>query len=171
MNGSRRAASISSGPRPRIIVDTREKLALSFSDAVDVERATLPTGDYSVAGCTDLVTVERKSLADLVACVGRERERFEAELRRLEAFPVRALVIECTPLEVQAHAYRSLISPQSVLGSVVAWQVDRLLPVLWAGNAHLAAWMVERILLRVWRRQRGALEQQSTSEQESPDAA
>lgn len=138
--------------RPVVIIDTREQLPLVFSPAVDVERAGLCTGDYSIAGFTDVVRVERKSLSDLVACVGRDRERFEAELVRLDAFPVRALVIEATPLDVEAKLYRSLVRPQSVLGSVVAWQLDHSLPVLWSGNAQLAAWMVERLLLRVWRR-------------------
>ena len=138
--------------RPILIRDTRERRGWVFSAAVDVEIATLETGDYSVAGCTDLVRVERKSLSDLVQCVTYERERFEAELQRLQAYAVRALVIEATPLDVQAHAYRSQARPQSVLGSVVAWQHDHHLPVIWAGDARLAAWMAERLLVRVWRK-------------------
>jgi ERCC4-type nuclease len=143
---------MASKPRPVIIVDTREQRAWEFTNDVDVQIATLETGDYSVNGATDYVRIERKSLADLVGCVAQGRERFEDELRRLEAYAVRALVIESTPLDVQAHAYRSQVRPQSVLGSVVAWQVDHALPVLWAGNAHLAARMAEKILTRVWRK-------------------
>lgn len=88
--------------RPVMLIDTREQRPLAFGPDVDTERVTLCTGDYSVTGCTDIARVERKSLPDLVACVGRDRERFENELRRLDAFPVRALVIEATPLDAEA---------------------------------------------------------------------
>jgi DNA excision repair protein ERCC-4 len=71
---------------PTILVDTREQAPLRFSTSVSVEVATLDTGDYSVAGCTDQVRIERKSLPDLVACVGPERERFLDCCRRLRAF-------------------------------------------------------------------------------------
>lgn len=137
--------------RPVVLIDSREKLPLDFSSDVDVERCTLPTGDYSVRGCTDIVAIERKSLADLVGCVGRDRDRFEEELRRLEAYPIRVLVIEASVLDVESHAYRSQVKPQSVLGSCVSWQIDHGIPVLWAGNAQLAARMVEKMLVRVHR--------------------
>jgi DNA excision repair protein ERCC-4 len=55
-----------------------------------VERATLETGDACLAH-NPAVAIERKTGLDFLACVGRERERFERELRRarhLEAFAV-----------------------------------------------------------------------------------
>ena len=77
----------------RLIVDSREQSPFSFKgpryEDVTVEVGTLTVGDYSLAGLTDKVAVERKSLPDLVACLGRERERFERELQRgaaLDAF-------------------------------------------------------------------------------------
>lgn len=48
---------------------------------------TLRTGDYSVSGLVDQVAVERKSEADYLACVGVERERFDAAVQRLLAYP------------------------------------------------------------------------------------
>lgn len=51
----------------------------------------------------------------------------------------------------EAHTYRSQVKPQSVLGSCVAWQVDHGLPILWAGDARIAARFVERMLVRVHR--------------------
>lgn len=140
-------------PRPRILIDTREQMPWRFSESVDVETVTLDTGDYSIAGCTDLVRIERKSLPDLVACVGPSRERFEDELRRLEAFPVRALIVEASLEAIAAHAYRSETRPASVIGSLVAWQVDRRLPVVLAGDWESAALVAEKILTRVFRKQ------------------
>ena len=70
----------------KIIVDNREQRPFSFRgtpyDGVAVEAGTLAIGDYSLAGLTDRAAVERKELADLVACLGRERDRFERELAR-----------------------------------------------------------------------------------------
>ena len=69
----------------KILIDTREQAPFAFTHeryaGTTIEAGTLDTGDYSLAGLTDLVAVERKSLPDLVACLGRERERFERELR------------------------------------------------------------------------------------------
>jgi DNA excision repair protein ERCC-4 len=139
-------------PRPVIIVDTREQRAWEFTNDVDVQIATLETGDYSVNGATDYVRIERKSLPDLVGCVAQSRERFEDELRRLESYAVRAVIVEASILDVEAHCYRSQVRPQSVIGSTVAWQTDRGIPFVWAGNARLAARIAEKILTRVWRK-------------------
>lgn len=76
----------------KIIIDTREQAPFAFRhERMDAttEPGTLAVGDYSLAGLEDRVAVERKSLPDLVMCLGRERERFERELARgaaLDAF-------------------------------------------------------------------------------------
>ena len=64
----------------KIIIDTREQAPFAFRhERMDAttEPGTLAVGDYSLAGLEDRVAVERKSLPDLVMCLGRERERFE----------------------------------------------------------------------------------------------
>ena len=70
----------------RVIVDSREQAPFPFRgpryEGVTVEMGALSVGDYSLAGLADRVAVERKSLPDLVMCLGRERERFERELAR-----------------------------------------------------------------------------------------
>ena len=50
------------------IVDTREKLPLDLATLKTVNQS-LMTGDYSVVGLENIVTVERKSLDDLLGCV------------------------------------------------------------------------------------------------------
>ena len=75
------------------VIDTREQTPLDVSPLRHVE-GTLTTGDYSVCGLEQVISVERKSLPDLLTCCGRERERFDREIARLLAFPVRSLVIE-----------------------------------------------------------------------------
>ncbi len=137
---------------PVVIADTREQLVLRFSGGVMVERATLPTGDYSLRGFTDFVAIERKTIHDLVRCVGPERPRFMDCCRRLQAYELRAIVVEASLDDVLAHAYGSATHPQSVIGTVLALHVDYAVPTIWAGNANNAANIVERMLVRVWRK-------------------
>lgn len=138
--------------RPCFAVDTREQKPLRFSAGVDVERVTLPTGDYSLVGATDAVAIERKSLPDLVACVGPERERFLECCRRLSEFQLRAIVVEASLDDVLARVYRSRIRPTCVVGTVVALHADLGVPTIWAGSARNAAQIVERLLVRVWKK-------------------
>ena len=60
------------------------------------EAATLATGDYTVKGLEHVVAVERKSLPDLLGCIGRDHARFDREVLRLLAYPVRCLIVEST---------------------------------------------------------------------------
>ena len=60
------------------IVDTREQRPLNLAP-LRTEAGTLVTGDYSVKGLVEVVAIERKSLPDLLACIGQERERFDRE--------------------------------------------------------------------------------------------
>ena len=140
--------------RPTILVDSREQRPLVFSAAVDVQVCTLPAGDYSIAGYSDVIVIERKALGDLWACCGSERERFEAELARLRAWPQRAVVIEATIDRVLGTQPRGRIQPTTVINSTIAWQADFAIPFVWAGSPRNAAAWVERALTRVARKER-----------------
>ena len=86
-----------------VIVDSREQRPFAFQHepyAATVEAGTLAVGDYSLAGLEDKVAVERKSLPDLVLCLGRERERFERELQRGAALEAFAVVVEASWAEL-----------------------------------------------------------------------
>jgi DNA excision repair protein ERCC-4 len=132
-----------------ILQDTREQTPWRWSSACTVQVVTLTEGDYSLAGFSDRVRVERKSLSDLVGSITVGRERFLGECQRLTAFEFRLLVVESSVEAVLAHAYRSATSPQSVLGSVIALHVDYGLPCCWAGDATNAANIVERLFRRI----------------------
>ena len=135
--------------RPTILVDTREQVPLRFSAAVDVEAVSLSVGDYSIRGVSDLVAIERKRLGELATCCGTDRERFIAQIERLRAYPVRALVIEADLDGVLSKAYRSEINPLSVLGTLLKFTSDWQVPVWFCGDARNTAQVVERMLLRV----------------------
>ena len=69
----------------KIICDSREQNGYAFSAYPDVmaTTGTLTTGDYSLAGFTDKVAIERKELSDLIGCLTHDRDRFTRELERL----------------------------------------------------------------------------------------
>jgi DNA excision repair protein ERCC-4 len=135
-----------------VLRDTREQTPWQFSPDVIVEVVTLATGDYSLGGFSDRVAIERKSLPDLVACVGPERERFLDCCRRLRDYETKAIVVEASVRDVTGHRYRSQMNPSSVIGTTIAIWADYGVPTVWAGDALNAANMVERLFLRIWSR-------------------
>ena len=104
----------------RIIVDSREQQPYDFVDfGLEVERATLKCGDYSVPQFTDLVAVERKNgIDELVACLSSDRQRFEAELARARSFERFYVVIEGHFHDILAGRYRSRMAPKAVIASI-----------------------------------------------------
>lgn len=132
------------------VVDTREKTPFDLSP-MKIVRGTLDTGDYSVAGLTSHIAIERKSLADLVMCVGRERERFDAACQRLLAYPVRAIVVEASWHDLQMGAWRGKTSPNAVMGSVLGW-IAKGIPIIMGHNASLASRQVRGLLFLAARR-------------------
>ncbi len=126
-----------------IIIDTREQEPWDFSifDGVSVESGTLAHGDYSLA-YPDLrkwVAIERKTLADFVACCGRERSRFERELWALRGYRWKAVVVEATMGDVFNKRYRSQINPNSVVASIARWMGDGI-PIVFAETPEGSAW-------------------------------
>ena len=133
-----------------VVIDTREQTPLDLQPLLTVT-GTLATGDYSVLGLETVVAVERKSLPDLIGCVGRERERFDREVQRLLAYPVRALIIEATWGDIEAGDWRGNVTPAQALGSVLGWIASGL-PVLMAGDHARAGRYAGRLLLTAARR-------------------
>lgn len=132
-------------PAPELIVaiDTREQRPYAFAGA---RLATLATGDYSVVGFEDRVTVERKQVAELFTCTGRERARFVRELERMSGFDYPAIVVEGTLHELLDTPAFSSVSPKAVLNSLISWSVQFRLPVFFCGSRAYARAVTFRIL-------------------------
>ena len=131
----------------KIIIDSREQLPFAFVGEryaeATTEQGTLTVGDYSLAGLADKVACERKSLPDLVQCLGRERERFERELQRAAALDAFAVVVESSWADLAAGSYRSQLNPHAACQSVLAFTARYRVPFLFAGNraaAEYATW-------------------------------
>lgn len=153
---------------PILIIDTREQAPFTFAN-LPSEPGTLDAGDYSVRGLEHLVAVERKSLDDLLACVGRERDRFKRELQRLRAYRFRLLIVEASAADLEQGVcpggvqgarplWRSKLTPAHVLGSLAAWTAQYTLPV-WLGGTHdEAGRFAERFLYQAARTVAGEAE-------------
>lgn len=130
---------------PTIAIDSREQCPLVF-ESLPSEVGTLDCGDYSICGIEHLISVERKSLDDLLACCGRERARFKRELKKLEGYRFRSLVVETDAATLEGGNWRSKLKPAHVLGSLSAWTAQHGLCVWLAGDHDGAARFVERYL-------------------------
>lgn len=134
--------------------------------SLPLERRKLDTGDYSLPGLEAMVTLERKSLPDLLGTlfgsssdsVGEGRanlERFRRELDRMRSFAFKAIVVEATMGQVLKGDYRSTVLPQSVLGAVQAIFTDYGVPTIWAGDRRGAEYVVGWTLSRIWEQHHG----------------
>ncbi len=136
----------------RILMDSRESAdphpwAAHFSEDVRIERGTLETGDFALAALPDAAVVERKAVGDLLACLGKERARFERELQRGRY--VGRLVVVCdgsmADLLCEARRRGGGMSDASIIGTLAAFQ-RRYAPFFFAGSVRVAAEFTERLL-------------------------
>ena len=149
-----------------IAIDHREKLPSAFEgirgDASDdhAEIATrthtqhLATGDYSIVGLTDRVTVERKRGEELYFTLGRGRDRFRWEMDRLAELDAAAIVVEATLGDVLKYPPReSRMSAKAVFRTILAWQQKYRVPWLFCDDRRLAEITCYRILSAFYRRE------------------
>ncbi len=148
----------------KIIIDSREQAPFAFQHekyaGTVAEVGALDTGDYSLAGLTDRVAVERKSLPDLVACLGRERARFARELQRASALDAFAVVVEASWAELAGGQYRSQLNPHSACQSILAFTARYRIPFMFAGSragAEYVAWGFLRQYLESARKRWGSI--------------
>lgn len=134
---------------PVIVTDTREQTPLVFRRLPSIT-ATLPTADYGIAGFESLPLfgIERKTVADLTACVGPERQRFERELLRLRAYRFKRLLVVGTQADIEAGRYRSTVCPAAVLASLETWEIRFDIPFVFEPNPEAAARRVENWAFR-----------------------
>ena len=137
-----------------IIQDTREQTPYSFSCIAPpphVEVAMLTTGDYSLAGYTDQIAIERKSLADCYSTFGQGRARFQRELERAINFKFFAVVIEADlHTIVKRPPARSRMNPKSIISSIAAWAIRFHVHFWTCPDREFAERYTFRLLERFW---------------------
>ena len=147
-----------------IAYDTREQLPFSFQNVridrkkafVMTQRRTLPTGDYSIVGLEDKICIERKSLPDLYQTLGKGRECFMSELKRMQMMDYSAVVIEASWQQVSNPTdddpfFHSKMHPNSIIGTIVAC-AGQFPKTEWKapGNRQAAEAKTFRLLLKFW---------------------
>ena len=127
-------------PKPVVLVDTREReplpLHLNHPNWIGGERrVALKTGDYTVEGMESLLCLERKNLADLVACTVTYRPRFLAVCGRLARFRWKAILVEATFEDIkdgfEAFDIPSDVHPNAVCGMLDAIEARFGIPVIY----------------------------------------
>jgi len=138
-----------------IITDTRESNPFIFSSIIprpSIIYRGLQTGDYSIDGFEDRITIERKSLPDLFGSTGRNRQRFEREFARMAAMDYAALVIEADLSTIITNPpEHSKMLPKSVYRTLLSWSLKYGIPV-WPCPDRIFAEKTTFILLDFWYR-------------------
>lgn len=155
-------------PPLRIIIDEREQAPWSWapSDAT-TEIRSLVAGDYALVDDCEAVrgrkmlavrfSIERKSLDDFLGTISTGWDRFQRELVRMEAFPVRVVIVEgdfasccfsgdageCLPPPHNHPALRPLFVARRI-----AELTMQGVSVLMCGDAQMAAGMAFRVFRR-----------------------
>jgi len=130
-----------------VVVDTREQKPLWTPEKDGVVRATLASGDYSLVGYEERMAIERKSVADLFGSIGRGRDNFLMETRRLHEMPVSGLVVEGTLANVNNYEYRGNMTGNHAIGVLLSWFcVNYHVPAMLCGTrtltrAVILAWL------------------------------
>ncbi len=136
--------------RRRVIIDTREQrpLTLTLPQNAEVTRRALTSGDYSLEGLEDVISIERKSLDDWIGTILNSRSRFRRELMRLQEYCYAAVVIEGGLSDILAGNYKSKVKPDSLLGMSCQLMLQYS-PVhfIYAGDRPHAARLVSELLV------------------------
>ena len=119
----------------QVVVDSREQCPFRFEGyPVEVETGALASADYSLHGFTDRIGIERKSLPDLVACLGVERDRFQRELARLRGFDAACIIVEQPQSVLRLGHFRSRMDAGAAWQSCLALSMRFRVPFFWAEN-------------------------------------
>ena len=130
----------------KIAVDSREQKPYKFETPSMVE--TVPVGDYSIQGLEDCISIERKSIDDLIGCLTTDRARFERELFKAKALEYFALVIEASLSDLINGRYRSDMTPKSAIQSLLAFSIRYRLPIFFCESREYAQRVTESLLLK-----------------------
>jgi len=135
-----------------IVIDTREKMPLTFSRGIKIVRKKLVAGDYSLEGLEDKVAFERKTLDDFVATLLQRQTQFKKELAKLRQYDLAAVFVEGNSKDISLHNYKSAMHPNSVFGAANAIFYHFHIPVFFWGERHLCRLILENLLKQIWKR-------------------
>ena len=130
--------------------DTREQKPL-FKPAPWIIESGLKSGDYSIKGFENIITIERKSISDLLGTLGQGRDRFENELNRIREYKWAGLLIEGLEGELYQPSDFSGLHPNSLYHSISAIETKWGLHIYYAKDKKRARWWVLSRLTRLYK--------------------
>ena len=146
-----------------IIQDTREQNGYNFSSeqtcSGTIEKK-LDTGDYSILGLEDQICIERKaSVEELAINLGYKQEAFLKEIKRMETFKYKFLILEFSLEDLIDFPERTKI-PQDkkvlikmtgkyILKCLMEFQIYNNLHIMFCGNRKSASEAVRSLLKRL----------------------
>ena len=133
----------------KVVIDTREQLPYEFEDSIT---RTLQTGDYSLFGYEDQITVERKTKADAYGTIGKGRTRFIKELERLSEIDYSAIIVEASLSNFVEPPQFSRLNPKSAINRLLAWSIRYGVHIYFADNRMMGNLLTVRILERYWKK-------------------
>lgn len=124
---------------------------------VPTEWSHLKTGDYSVCGLENLITIERKSLADLFGTLGNHerRERFRREHERMAQMDFACVVIEAGWDQILSGLPESGLNPKTIYRTFLSWSQRYGVPWFAMPDRCLAEITTFRLLEKYWENNRG----------------
>ena len=132
-----------------IVFDKQEKQGrYSYKGAI---RKHLKTGDYSILGLEDKVTVERKTKPDAFGSFGKGRPRLKKEFERLSKYMYGAIVLEINLSDILYPPPYSKMKPKSVINTLISWSIRYNVHVWFGGNRDHSEALTYRILEKFWR--------------------
>lgn len=130
-------------PKPVVLVDSREREPLPLFEnhpnwIGGERRVALKTGDYTVEGMESLLALERKSLADLVACTVTRRKQFLTACSRLARLRWKAILVEATFEDIKGgfepFCIRTEVHPNAVCGTLDAIEAKFGIPIIYSSS-------------------------------------
>jgi ERCC4-type nuclease len=130
-------------PKPVVLVDSREQEPLPLFEnhpnwIGGERRVALKTGDYTVEGMESLLALERKSLADLVACTVTRRKQFLRACDRLARLRWKAILVEATFEDIKGgfepFCIRTEVHPNAVCGTLDAIEAKFGIPIIYSSS-------------------------------------
>ncbi len=114
-------------------------------------RDTLEVGDYSIRGFEGKIAVERKTIPDLLNCLGLERERFKREIERMASFEWKAIAVEASETDLLSYHEFSLMEPESVRQQIVSINIRYEVQFYFNSKREgLERWILDH-LIKFWK--------------------
>jgi ERCC4-type nuclease len=128
-------------PKPVVLVDTREQFPFDFSRfpnwIANQRKQKLDVGDYSVEGMEDLLTIERKSLSDLITTLMQQRTKFFKLCEKMTKYRWRALFVEASYEDIKSpydEDLNTLAHPNAITGTLDALEAKFGIPVVYTSQ-------------------------------------